>query len=131
MLWSGSTQGVTNDVCPPLGAPYAAENLGHACEAAGKTWRAYSEGLPAIGSTLCTNPATFYLRRHCPEYNGEQYYQYQPCVKGDNLITAHGGAMAEFAVAIAAATGCVEEEKLSQWMELYHYSTDILSETLR
>jgi hypothetical protein len=65
MLWSGSTQGVTNDVCPPAGIPFMTENLGHACEAAGKTWRAYSEGLPAVGSDVCTNPATNYLRRHC------------------------------------------------------------------
>jgi hypothetical protein len=66
MLWSGNTQGVTNDVCPPVGAPFTVENLGHACEVAGKTWRAYSEGLPAVGSDVCTNSATYYLRRHCP-----------------------------------------------------------------
>lgn len=66
MLWSGNTQGVTNDVCPPAGSPYATANLGQACEAAGKTWRSYAEDLPAVGSTVCTNNGTLYVRRHCP-----------------------------------------------------------------
>src|SRR5262249_23507104 len=39
-LWAGSTLSVTSDACPPFGSPYSAENLGHACEAAGLTWRA-------------------------------------------------------------------------------------------
>ena len=53
-LWAGSTLGVTNDNCPPAGALFPAENLGHACEAAGLTWRAYSENLPAAGATGCS-----------------------------------------------------------------------------
>jgi len=47
---------------------------------------------------------------------------------GDNIITAQGSAMVEFAVAIAAATGCMEEEKLLEWAEPYQYSANILSE---
>ncbi|HEY6867511.1 MAG TPA: alkaline phosphatase family protein, partial [Candidatus Eisenbacteria bacterium] len=43
-LWFGSTLGFTTDACP-LTAPLSFENLGHACEAAGLTWRAYSENL--------------------------------------------------------------------------------------
>lgn len=64
-LWSGAFQGVTNDNCPPAGAPYSAENLGHACEAAGLTWRAYSEGLPSVGYAGCSATGG-YVRRHCP-----------------------------------------------------------------
>jgi parallel beta-helix repeat protein len=63
-LWSGDTQGIVSDTCPPPGSPYATENLGHACEAAGIQWRAYAEDLPAVGSTVCD--AGLYARRHCP-----------------------------------------------------------------
>jgi hypothetical protein len=68
-LWSGSAQGVTNDDCPPAGSPYAANNLGKACEAAGITWRAYCENLPAIGSSVCSDLPELYVRRHCPWTN--------------------------------------------------------------
>jgi hypothetical protein len=81
MLWSGSTQGVTNDACPAAGSPYASDNLGQACEAAGKTWRTYAEDLPSPGSAVCTNNGTLYLRRHCPwtyfsnlDHNNERLY---------------------------------------------------------
>src|SRR4029453_4794526 len=39
-LWAGSTLGVTTNACPVPGSPFAAENFGHACEAAGLTWGA-------------------------------------------------------------------------------------------
>ena len=65
-FFSGSTQGVTNDACPPTGAPYAKDNLGHACEAAGLTWRAYSENLNAPGSTACSLDGGAYTRKHDP-----------------------------------------------------------------
>ncbi len=65
-LWSGSTQGVTSDACPPPGSPYSTENLGHACEAAGLTWKAYSEDLPAPGSMVCTANSSKYARKHAP-----------------------------------------------------------------
>jgi hypothetical protein len=69
-LWAGSTLAVTNDNCPPTGAPFGAENLGHACEAAGLTWRAYSEDLPFAGATGCSyngNTSTgLYTRKHDP-----------------------------------------------------------------
>ena len=67
-LWAASTEGTTNDVCPPPGSPYSGENLGHACEAAGLTWKAYSEDLPAAGSTVCTSGggSPLYTRKHDP-----------------------------------------------------------------
>jgi hypothetical protein len=64
-LWSGGTQGVTDDQCPPPGAPFTAENLGHACEAAGIPWRAYSENLPAPAYNGCSADGNLYVRRHC------------------------------------------------------------------
>jgi parallel beta-helix repeat protein len=69
-LWSGSTQGILTDDCPPVGAPYAGENLGQACEAAGFKWKAYSEDLPAAGSSVCSASPTpdgpLYTRNHSP-----------------------------------------------------------------
>src|SRR5438093_1604349 len=36
-LWAGGTLGVTSNSCPAPGSPFVAENLGHACEAAGRS----------------------------------------------------------------------------------------------
>ena len=78
-LWSASTQSVTNDNCPSPGSPYAGENLGHACEAVGLTWRAYSENLPSVGSTICYadgNSSTgLYTRKHEPwtDFNNDTH----------------------------------------------------------
>ena len=69
-LWSGSTQGVTNDVCPAPGSPFGTANLGQAVEAAGKSWRAYSENLATAGATDCSfdgDASTgLYTRKHDP-----------------------------------------------------------------
>jgi hypothetical protein len=65
-LWSGSKQGTTDDACPPPGSPYTAENLGHACEMAGLTWKAYSEDLPSVGYTGCVYNTHGYTRNHAP-----------------------------------------------------------------
>lgn len=64
-LWAGSTLGVTTNTCPAPGSPFSAENLGHACEAAGVTWKSYNENLPAAGSNVCT-VGTLYTRKHNP-----------------------------------------------------------------
>ncbi len=66
MLWAASNLGVTNNDCPAPGSPFGAENLGHACEAAGLTWKAYSENLPAPGSPVCDADGGLYARRHEP-----------------------------------------------------------------
>ena len=65
-LWAASTMGVTNDNCPSPGSPYTSENLGHAFEFAGLTWKAYSEALPAAGSAVCAAAANGYTRKHDP-----------------------------------------------------------------
>jgi phosphatidylinositol-3-phosphatase len=64
-LFSGATQGITNDNCytPQFSS---AANLGSELIAAGKTWASYNEGLPSQGSTVCTNSATKYARKHNP-----------------------------------------------------------------
>jgi acid phosphatase len=68
-LWSGATQGVTSDTCPAPGSPFSVANLGQACEAAGLTWRAYCEDLPAAGSRACEADRALYTRKHAPWTN--------------------------------------------------------------
>ncbi|KJE21900.1 Phosphoesterase family protein [Frankia torreyi] len=64
-LFSGGTQGVTDDSCYTPGFSSAA-NLGSELIAAGKTFGSYNEGLPSQGSTVCTNSSTKYARKHNP-----------------------------------------------------------------
>ena len=68
-LWAGNTL-VTNDNCPAPGSPYPYNNLGLACQNAGKTWRAYSENLGVVGGTACSYDGTastgLYTRKHDP-----------------------------------------------------------------
>jgi hypothetical protein len=60
-LFSGSTQGVTDDSCPQsFGAP----NLGRQLLDAGLSFAAYSEDLPATGSGTCSSGG--YARKHAP-----------------------------------------------------------------
>ena len=72
-LWAASTLGVVNNNCPPAGTPFSAENLGHACEASGRTWRAYSENLASAGATACSYDGNassgLYTRKHEPWTN--------------------------------------------------------------
>ena len=69
-LWAGSVLGVTNNNCPAFGSPFSAPNLGSACEAAGLTWRAYSENLAVAGSAACSYDGSassgMYTRKHEP-----------------------------------------------------------------
>lgn len=65
-LWAGSTLGVTNNDCPPPGAPFHSANLGQACETAGLTWRAYCESLPAPGDSVCWTTRHGYQKKHAP-----------------------------------------------------------------
>jgi len=69
-LFAGWDINVTSDACPAPGSPYSLENLGHALEAQGKTWRAYSENLAVVGSTACSYDGSastgLYVRKHAP-----------------------------------------------------------------
>jgi phosphatidylinositol-3-phosphatase len=60
-LFSGSTQGVTDDSCPQT---FSGPNLGAQLLAAGRTFTGYSEDLPAAGYTGCG--AADYARKHNP-----------------------------------------------------------------
>jgi acid phosphatase len=60
-LFSGSTQGVTDDSCPHT---FTGPSLGSQLRAAGRTFTGYSEGLPVAGYTGCS--AGDYARKHNP-----------------------------------------------------------------
>ncbi len=63
-LFSGSTQGVTDDSCPH---EFSAPNLASELLAAHDTFAGNSEGLPATGSPVCS--AGGYARKHVPWIN--------------------------------------------------------------
>jgi hypothetical protein len=63
-LFSGSTQGITDNSCPHA---FSTPNLGHALMAAGLTFTGYSEDLPSVGSLICS--AGLYARKHNPWVN--------------------------------------------------------------
>jgi len=63
-LFSGSTQGLTDDSCPHT---YSSENLGHQLIAAGKSFKGYSESMPSDGYTGCSSGK--YARKHNPWVN--------------------------------------------------------------
>lgn len=63
-LFSGSTQGVTNDACPQElgGSPTLATQL----DGAGLSFAGFSEALPSPGFTGCSSPDGRYARKHNP-----------------------------------------------------------------
>ena len=63
-LFSGSTQGTTNDSCPHT---FTTPNLAQGLIAAGKTFTGYVDALPAAGAAVCTSGN--YARKHVPWVN--------------------------------------------------------------
>lgn len=60
-LFSGSTQGVTNDNCP---MNFSGQNLGSQLIGASYTFKGYSESMPSAGYTGCSSGN--YARKHNP-----------------------------------------------------------------
>ncbi|WP_210747830.1 alkaline phosphatase family protein [Actinomadura latina] len=60
-LFSGSTQGLTDDSCPHS---FTSANLAGELRAAGHTFVGFSEGLPHVGSGVCKSGD--YARKHVP-----------------------------------------------------------------
>lgn len=60
-LFSGGTQGVTDDSCPHT---FTSNDLAHQLLASGRTFAGYAEGLPRTGSQVCASG--YYARKHCP-----------------------------------------------------------------
>ena len=63
-LFSGSTQGITDDSCPNR---FTAPNLAADLNKAGKSFAGYAEDLPGPGSPVCS--AADYARKHVPWAN--------------------------------------------------------------
>ena len=63
-LFSGSTQGITDDSCPHT---FSANNLGNELRSAGLSFAGYSESMPSNGYTGCTSGS--YARKHSPWIN--------------------------------------------------------------
>ncbi|MFC9929840.1 alkaline phosphatase family protein [Streptomyces sp. NPDC127190] len=62
-MFSGSTQGITDDSCVTPGFS-SAPNLASEVIAAGKSWASYNESLPSDGSTVCSSGN--YAQKHNP-----------------------------------------------------------------
>jgi hypothetical protein len=60
-LFSGSTQGITDDSCPHT---FAKPNMAADLSAAGHTFAGYVDSLPSSGATVCTSGT--YARKHVP-----------------------------------------------------------------
>jgi phosphatidylinositol-3-phosphatase len=65
-LFSGSTQGLTDDSCPHT---YSSANLGRQLINAGRTFKGYSESMPSDGFTGCSSSDNLYKRKHNPWVN--------------------------------------------------------------
>jgi hypothetical protein len=65
-LFSGSTQGITDDSCPHS---FSTANLGSEALAGGKSFAGYSESMLINGFTGCTSPNGLYARKHNPWVN--------------------------------------------------------------
>jgi len=63
-LFSGSTHGITNNVCP---LAFDSDNLATVLLDAGLSFASYAESLPATGDTSCISGA--YVRKHNPAAN--------------------------------------------------------------
>lgn len=66
-LFSGSTQGVTDDSCPHS---FSGPNLASELRQAGYTFATYSQSLPETGFTGCSSGA--YVRKHNPAVNWQE-----------------------------------------------------------
>jgi len=74
-LFSGSTQGITDDSCPHT---FSGSSLESELTGAGKSFAGYSEGLPLAGSATCN--AGEYARKHAPwiDFSEDQPSDSQP-----------------------------------------------------
>ncbi|MFI5777609.1 alkaline phosphatase family protein [Nocardia sp. NPDC051570] len=61
-LFSGDTQGITDDSCP--NDFHGVDNLGHQLASAGMTFVGYSESMPSAGFTGCSGSGGLYRRKH-------------------------------------------------------------------
>lgn len=60
-----------------------------------------------------------YLKDLAPEYNGDAYYQQEPCVTSEHIITANGAAALEMMVAIFKKFNVLEDSVTDAVYDLF------------
>ncbi|WP_422656820.1 type 1 glutamine amidotransferase family protein [Paenibacillus sp. EC2-1] len=80
-----------------------------------------TEGLAKSGyldSRKHTSNDLEYLRMVCPNYKGELYYEKEPAVTGENMVTASGVAPLEFAKEVLKHLDVMSPDTLDAWYNL-------------
>jgi phosphatidylinositol-3-phosphatase len=69
ILFSGSTQGISDDRCP---ISVSGENLASQLRKKRSTFGIFSESMPYIGYGACSSPDNYYARKHNPAVNWQK-----------------------------------------------------------
>lgn len=80
-----------------------------------------TEGLAKCGyldSRKHTSNDLEYLKMVCPSYKGELYYEMEPAVTGENMVTASGVAPLEFAKEVLKQLDVMAPATLDSWYNL-------------
>ena len=80
-----------------------------------------TEGLAKMGyldSIKHTSNSLEYIKMVCPNYKGENLYEMEPVVVGENLITASGVAPLEFAMEVLKKLDVFAPDTLHSWYSL-------------
>ncbi|QBB70978.1 acid phosphatase [Pseudolysobacter antarcticus] len=90
-LFSGSTQGLSDDSCPHT---FTGLNLGSQLIAAGFTFQGFSESMPSNGYTICTSGT--YARKHNPWVNFSSGTNSVPSTSNLTFAAFPSGATPDF-----------------------------------
>ncbi|WP_436866544.1 type 1 glutamine amidotransferase family protein [Bacillus fungorum] len=71
-----------------------------------------------LDSRKHTSNSLDYMKMVCPNYKGENLYEMEPVVSGENLITASGLAPLEFAMEVLKKLDVFAPDTLHAWYEL-------------
>lgn len=80
-----------------------------------------TEGLANVGyldSRKHTSNDLEYIKMVCPNYKGETFYEMEPVVSGENLVTASGVAPLEFAMEVMKKLDVIAPDTLQSWYNL-------------
>jgi putative intracellular protease/amidase len=72
-----------------------------------------------LNATWHTSNGPQYLSEKVSSYRGEQWYENLPAVVHDNIITANGAGMIEFAIEILKQQRVMDEETIDKVFDLY------------
>lgn len=81
-FFAGDVQGITDDKCLDSVSPFHTPNLGYSLIKKGYTFKGFAQGLPEVGSKICSGPISaltagaLYARKHCPWVNWQGNGQY-------------------------------------------------------